>query len=371
MTPRLVRVAFVWLLVLLTLWVVEPYVLDAWWAARVPRTITPRGTLDAAEQTAIDIFRVASPSVVHVYARANAPVMAPNGEYVVQTGSGVVWDVAGDIVTNHHVIAGGTAFGVRLTSGKLIPARLVGSAPAYDLAVLRVERSREPLRPLAIGGSAGLQVGQSVFAIGNPYGLDQTLTSGLISALHRRLPENTHTEIADVIQTGAPINPGNSGGPLLDSAGRMIGLNTAILSQSGASAGIGFAIPVDTVNRVVPRIIATGSAPTPGIGIATANPALATQLGLDGVIVLRIVPGTPAAQADLQGVDRSTGAIGDVITAVNGHSVQTVAELSGQLDAVGIGHIAHLTVERNGQTRTVDVQVADVSAEALGGRTGR
>jgi 2-alkenal reductase len=367
MTPRLLRIALVWLLVLLTIWVVEPYVVDIWWAATVPRTVTPRGQLDAAEQTAIDIFRTASPSVVHVYARANAPVRAPSGEYVVQTGSGVVWDAAGDIVTNHHVIANGTAFGVRLTSGQLIPARLIGAAPAYDLAVLRVERSRAPLRPLAIGTSAGLLVGQSVFAIGNPYGLDQTLTSGLISALHRRLPESTHTEIADVIQTDAPINPGNSGGPLLDSAGRMIGLNTAILSQSGASAGIGFAIPVDTVNRVVPRIIATGSAPTPGIGIITANPALATQLGLDGVIVLRVVPGTPAARAGLEGVDRVTGAIGDVITAVNGQSVQTVAELSGRLDAAGIGKTARLTVERDGKSRMVEVQVADVSAEALSG----
>ncbi len=277
MSNRFLRIAILWFLALVTVWVIEPYAIDLWWAARLPRAVTPRGSLDAAETTAIDIFRTASPSVVHVYARAATPIMSPNGEYVLQTGSGIVWDAAGDIVTNDHVIAGGEVFGVKLTSGELVRARLIGAAPAYDLAVLRLERPRSPLPPLAIGRSGDLLVGQSVFAIGNPYGLDQTLTSGLISALHRRLPESTRTEIADVIQTDAPINPGNSGGPLLDSSGRMIGLNTAILSRSGASAGIGFAIPVDTVNRIVPQLIDKGSVPTPGIGIVSANPALASQ----------------------------------------------------------------------------------------------
>ncbi len=364
MTPRFLRIVLVWSLVLLTIWVIAPSAVEIWWAATLPRAVTPRGRLEAVERTAIDVFRLASPAVVHVYARASAPVMARNGEFALQTGSGVVWDTAGDIVTNHHVVAGGTAFGVRLTGGELVPARLVGVAPAYDLAVLRLERHRAPLRPLPIGSSMGLQVGQSVFAIGNPYGLDQTLTGGLISALHRRLPGNTQTEIADVIQTDAPINPGNSGGPLLDSAGRMIGLNTAILSESGASAGIGFAIPVDTVNQVVPRLIRTGSAPTPGIGIISANPALGAQLGLPGVIVLRVVPGTPAARAGLLGADTQAGTLGDVIVAVNGEPVRTAAELSGRLDAVGVGGVATLMVERDGQSRTVQVRVADLSADA-------
>jgi S1-C subfamily serine protease len=362
MTPRLLRIAIVWLLLLLTAWVLAPYIVEAWWAATLPRAVTPRGSLDAAEKTAIDVFRLASPSVVHVYARTATPAMAPGGGAVaLQTGSGVVWDVAGDIVTNNHVIAGGVAFGVRLTDNEVVPARLIGAAPSYDLAVLRLERPRAPLRPLSIGSSDGLLVGQTVFAIGNPYGLDQTLTSGLISALHRNFPESAQTEITDVIQTDASINPGNSGGPLLDSAGRMIGVNTAILSESGASAGIGFAIPVKTVNRVVPRLIATGTAPAPGIGIVSASPALASQLGLAGVIVLRVVPGTPAAQAGLQAADLQTGTIGDVITAVNGTPVQTVAQLAAQLDAVGIDNVAHLTVERDGQSRTVDVRVADLS----------
>ena len=366
MSNRFLRIAILWFLALLTVWVVEPYLIDLWWAARLPRTVTPRGSLDAAETTAIDIFRVASPSVVHVYARAANPTVTMNGEYVLQTGSGVVWDKAGDIVTNDHVIAGGAAFGVKLTSGELVRARLIGAAPSYDLAVLRLERPRSPLIPLAIGRSGDLLVGQTVFAIGNPYGLDQTLTSGLISALHRRLPESPRTEITDVIQTDAPINPGNSGGPLLDSSGRMIGLNTAILSRSGASAGIGFAIPVDTVDRIVPRLIANGSVPTPGIGIVSANPALASQLGVQGVVIADVVPGTPAAKAGLQGINPNTGTVGDIITAVNGQSVNTVAQLSGLLDSVGIGNTATLTVERDGQSRTVEVQVADVSPAALG-----
>ncbi len=367
MTPRFTRVVVVCLLVLFAVWVVEPYVVEGWWAATAPRTVSPRGSLDAIERTTIDIFRAASPSVVHVYARGAAPVLAPNGEYVLQTGSGVVWDAAGDVVTNNHVIAGGSLFGVRLTTGELVRARLIGTAPAYDLAVLRLERPRVALRPLAIGQSKNLLVGQSVFAIGNPYGLDQTLTSGLISALRRQLPESSEVEITDVIQTDAPINPGNSGGPLLDSSGRMIGLNTAILSRSGASAGIGFAIPVDTVNRVVPRIIATGSAPTPGIGIVSANPALAAQFGVNGVVVLRVVPGTPAANAGLEGVNPQAGTIGDVITAVDGEPVQSVTQLGRRLDAIGIGNGATLTVERDGQTRTVTVKVADVSPAALTG----
>ena len=249
MTPRLFRIAIVWLLLLLTVWVVAPYIVEAWWAATLPRAVTPRGSLEAAEKTAIEVFRLNSPSVVHVYARTATPTLAPGGGVALQTGSGVIWDVAGDIVTNNHVIAGGVAFGVRLTDNEVVPARLIGAAPSYDLAVLRLERTRTPLRPLSIGDSDDLLVGQTVFAIGNPYGLDQTLTSGLISALHRKFPENPRVEIDDVIQTDASINPGNSGGPLLDSAGRMIGVNTAILSESGASAGIGFAIPVKTVNR--------------------------------------------------------------------------------------------------------------------------
>jgi 2-alkenal reductase len=361
MSSRWAKFLTVWLLLLLTVWVCEPYLAALWAAATAPRSIAPRGSLADYERTTIAIFRQDSPSVVHVYVRAGSPMMMANGLYQLQTGSGVVWDEAGDIVTNNHVVSGGSGFGVRLTTGEFVAARLIGTAPQYDLAVLRLIRPRVPLHPLPIGSSADLQVGQAVFAIGNPYGLDQTLTSGIVSALHRRLLESPQVEISDLIQTDAPINPGNSGGPLIDSAGRMIGLNTAILSGSGASAGIGFAIPVDTINRVVPQLIRTGSVPTPSIGIISADPAIAAQLGVDGVIVLRVLPNSPAAQAGLQGVDPQTGTVGDIITAVNGQPVSTAAELSAALRAVGIGNTATLTVMRDGNQRTVKVVVADAN----------
>lgn len=356
---RLARIAFIWVLLLLTAWVLEPYVIAWRFAADTPRAITPRGSLSELEKTTIAVYRQASPSVVHVYATGQ-PAFRGARE-VLQTGSGVIWDEAGDIVTNDHVVRGQTEFGVRLTNGPLLEARLIGTAPNYDLAVLRLVRTRTALHPISLGSSANLLVGQSVFAIGNPYGLDQTLTNGIISALHRRLPESDAVEIADVIQTDAPINPGNSGGPLIDSAGRMIGLNTAILSQSGASAGIGFAIPIDTVNRIAADIIRTGHAPEPGLGIITASPAASAELGIRGVIIIRVLPGSPAEQAGLKGIDQSTGAIGDVITAVNGHPVSTLADLSVVFDQTGIGHTVSLTIENNGQTRTVKVELTDIA----------
>src|SRR5207237_5433041 len=194
-------------------------------------------------------------------------------------------------------------------SGQVIKARVTGTAPNYDIAVLQLDSTRALPPPIAIGTSADLKVGQSVFAIGNPFGLDQSLTTGIISALKRRLPTSAGREISDVIQTDAAINPGNSGGPLLDSAGRVIGVNTAILSPSGTSAGIGFAIPVDIVNRVVPDLIKNGRVPTPGIGIVAASEAVSTRLGIEGVIIVRTAPGSPAERAGIRGVDFSSGAV--------------------------------------------------------------
>ncbi len=185
----------------------------------------------------------------------------------------------------------------------MLRARIVGASPNYDLAVLRVDDTRGLPPPLAIGTSDDLRVGQLVFAIGNPFGLDQSLTTGIISALKRRLPTGGGREITNVIQTDAAINPGNSGGPLLDSAGRVIGVNTAILSPSGTNAGIGFAIPIDTVNRVVPQIIARGYVPTPGIGIVAASEDAATRAGVEGVVIARTVPGSAAERAGLRGID--------------------------------------------------------------------
>ena len=202
-------------------------------------------------------------------------------------------------------------------------------------------------------------MGQFVFAIGNPFGLDQTLTTGIVSALQRRLPTSEGREIADVIQTDAAINPGNSGGPLLDSAGRLIGVNTAIFSPSGASAGIGFAIPVDVVNRVVPQLIANGRMPTPGIGIIAAAEAAAARVGIEGVVVVRVLPGSPAQRAGVRGIDPQTGEIGDVIVAVNDKPVRRLSDLIQALEETGVGQNIQLAVERHGRTMTLLVNVAD------------
>jgi 2-alkenal reductase len=253
---------------------------------------------------------------------------------------------------------------IRLSSGEIVAADVVGTAPNYDLAVLRLTRVRAPPPAIPLGTSADLKVGQSAFAIGNPFGLDQTLTTGVISALQRRLPTSGGREIANVIQTDAAINPGNSGGPLLDSAGRLIGVNTAIYSPSGSSAGIGFAIPADVVNRVVPEIIRNGRMPTPGIGIIAAQEAAAAQLGIEGVVVVRTLPGSPAAEAGLQGVDPRTGMPGDIIVGANGEPVRRLSDLTAALEKAGVGKPVELRLERNGRPVTVRVDVADMGRMA-------
>jgi len=359
---RFLRFAVLWVLLLATIWVMEPYLAGLWLSASKPRTVTPRGDLAASEKTAIDLFKNVSPSVVHVFARGTptASLFSDEQESVVQSGSGIIWDSAGHVITNNHVINGTAQIGIRLTSGEFVNARIVGTAPNYDLAVLQLERPTSPLHPIAIGRSADLQVGQSTFAIGNPYGLDQTLTNGIISALGRRLPTNMAHEIKGMIQTDAPINPGNSGGPLLDSAGRLIGVNSAIVSGSGASAGIGFAIPVDIVNRVATELIRNGHVPLPGIGIVAANQAQTTSLGIDGVVIVRTVPGSPAAASGIEGVD-ADGTIRDVITKVDGKPVHSMSDLASTLDDAGIGNDVDLTVERDGQSRNVKVRISDIS----------
>ncbi|MGX4805503.1 S1C family serine protease [Bradyrhizobium guangdongense] len=362
MPVRFLRVVVAWLLVLATLWVMQPYLSALWFSASAPRAITPRAELAPSEQLTIRLFREVSPSVVHVFARGtpSTTMFSEEQDSVVQSGSGIIWDVAAHVITNNHVISGTGQIGVRLTSGEFVGAHVVGAAPNYDLAVLQLERPRSALHPIVVGRSADLQVGQSTFAIGNPYGLDQTLTSGIVSALGRRLPSVTAREVKGMIQTDAPINPGNSGGPLLDSAGRLIGVNSAILSRSGASAGIGFAIPVDIVNRVAAELIRNGRVPLAGIGIVAAKQGEATSLGIDGVIILRTLPDSPAAQAGIEGVSEE-GVIRDIITEANGKQVHSMEELTAILDDVGIGKQVQLTIDRAGQTRTVKVAVADIS----------
>lgn len=378
MPDRFARVAWSLGLGLLALLVLQPYVTAFLYAADQPRAVLARGDLASSETTTIDLFARASPSVVHVFAQSAAQgraLMEPDpqdGEAQgsgQQTGTGFVWDRAGHVVTNNHVVAGATQRGgsisVRLSSGDVVPASVVGTAPNYDLAVLRLGRRATVPPSLAIGTSADLKVGQSTFAIGNPFGLDHTLTTGVVSALQRRLPTGEGRELSGVIQTDAAINPGNSGGPLLDSAGRLIGVNTAIFSPSGASAGIGFAIPVDVVNRVVPELIRNGRTRNPGIGIIAGQEATAARLGINGVVILRVLPGSPAAAAGLRGVDMQTGAIGDVVVGAGGRPVQRLTDLTAALEGTGIGAAVDLVVERGGRTRTVRVTTTDVAQARL------
>lgn len=353
------RVATIIVILLFAALVGERYVRDIVLATGEPRTVTPRADLTAAERSAIALFNAVSPSVVQVVG-IEAGRQDAEGLQEVQSGSGFFWDAAGHVVTNNHVVAKTSSLTVRLASGDVTAAHVVGRTPIYDLAVLRLDRTTGLPPPVAIGRSANLQVGQAAFAIGNPFGLDGSLTHGIVSALKRRLPTSGGREIADAIQTDAPINPGNSGGPLLDSAGRLIGVNTAIFSSSGVNAGVGFAIPVDVVNRIVPQLIRNGRVPTPGIGILAAGESIAAHLGVQGVIVARTLPGFPAARAGLRGIDPATGAF-DVITKVDGHPVKRLADLTDELDAIGVGKSVTLTVKRGDQTLTLTVPVVDIS----------
>ncbi len=366
MSDRFMRFVLFALVILFAAYVAEPYVSRFFYAAETARAVAPRGDLAQSEQATIDLFQRVSPSVVHVYARPSRRelmFMEGGGGEGVQSGSGFIWDAAGHVVTNAHVVQGARPVTIRLASGEIVSAEVVGTAPNYDLAVLRLGRTGQQPPPIAVGSSADLKVGQAAFAIGNPFGLDQTLTTGVISALQRRLPTSEGREIADVIQTDASINPGNSGGPLLDSAGRLIGVNTAIFSPSGASAGIGFAVPVDVVNRVVPQLIRSGRVPNPGIGIMAGPEEVAARLGIEGVVVVRTVPGSPAARAGLRGVDPRTNEIGDVIVGINGRPVRRLSDLTAELERAGVGQPVELTVGRDGRTISVRLDVADVGRQ--------
>jgi 2-alkenal reductase len=361
MGDRLTRFIILALLIVLGVYVGKPYVDRMLFSASTPRAVTPRGTLSDLERTSIELFERVSPSVVQVVGRAGTmqPLTDDDDGVPGQSGSGFVWDAAGHIVTNDHVVEGAGALAVRFASGEVLPAQVIGTAPNYDLAVLRVNDTRALPSPIAVGTSDDLKVGQWVFAIGNPFGLDQSLTTGIISALKRRLPTSGGREIVGVIQTDAAINPGNSGGPLLDSAGRLIGMNTAIFSPTGAYAGVGFAVPVDVVNRVVPELIRTGRVPTPGIGIVAAHEAISTRMGVEGVVVIRTAPGSPASRAGLRGVDPA-GVIGDVIVGANGEKVRRLADLTDQLEKIGVGRTVELTILRDSRTVTVPVEIVDI-----------
>jgi 2-alkenal reductase len=334
------------------------------WTNTSARTVDQRGPLSDAERANIELFERVSPSVVQVAAQSAAanPLAEEGGEGAAgeASGTGFVWDNAGHVVTNNHVVQNASEVAVRFASGEVAQAEIIGVAPNYDLAVLRIKSARQLPQPVALGSSTELKVGQSAFAIGNPFGLDQSLTSGIISALKRRLPTSSGREISNVIQTDTAINPGNSGGPLLDSAGRLIGVNTAIISPSGSSAGIGFAIPADIVNRVVPELIKNGRVPTPGIGIVAASEAVSTKLGVEGVIVVRTAPGSPAERAGIRGVDLGSGAIGDVIVQADGKPVHRLSDLTDQIEQVGAGKSIRISVKRGSQTRDINIDIVDI-----------
>lgn len=317
------------------------------------------------ERRTIEIFRRASASVVYITSVAlRRDLFTLNVLEIPQgAGSGFVWDREGHIVTNYHVLQAGSRFVVTLADHSQWPAEIVGHAPDQDLAVLRIEAPPELLFPLELGQSSDLVVGQQVLAIGNPFGLDQTLTVGVVSALGRELRSPGGRIIRDVVQTDAAINPGNSGGPLLSSAGRVVGVNTAIFSPTGASAGIGFAVPVDTVQRLVPQLLRHGRPIQPGIGVSLLPDRWSRQLGIEGVIVYEVVPGSPADRGGIEGVQqtrRGQLALGDVIIAVEGQRVRTVDDLLHRLEIVGIGAEVEVTLERDGQERQLRLPVVQV-----------
>ena len=319
------------------------------------RPVTARGELFSDEKSTISLFKQASPSVVHITAITVQRDFFSLNLYQIPegTGSGFVWDTNGNIITNFHVIQNADAAQVMLADQSAWKARRVGAAPDKDLAVLRIDAPANRLKAIPLGTSKDLQVGQRVFAIGNPFGLDQSLTTGVISALGREIESVTRRPIQGVIQTDAAINPGNSGGPLLDSAGRLIGVNTAIYSPSGGSAGIGFAIPADTVNRIVPELIRYGKIIRPGLGIQIAEEQIAERLGVPGVLVVDVIAGSAAAKAGIRPTRREASGsvrLGDVITAVDGRKTESPNELFLALEKYRVGDAVNVTLLRDGKT---------------------
>ena len=319
------------------------------------RPVTARGDLAADEATTIALFEAASPSVVHIstlrrqavrrgFFRTNV-LEIPEG-----SGSGFLWDDQGNVVTNYHVLQGGNEFVVRLNDQSEYRARIVGGSPEYDLAVIHIDAPRAALVPIPVGTSRELRVGQKTFAIGNPFGLDQTLTTGVVSGLEREILSVGGTPIRGVIQTDAAINPGNSGGPLLDSAGRLVGVNTAIKSPSGAYAGVGFAVPVDTVNRIVPQILRKGHARRGGLGVELAHSSIARRMGWRGALVDRLLPDSAAERAGLQDTQRGPSGelrYGDLIIGLDGQAIETNEDLQERLQGFEPGETVELELVRD------------------------
>ena len=326
-----------------------------------PKPITARGDLADDEQNTIAVFREVSPSVVYITTiELQRNLFTLNIHEIPKgTGSGFIWDRQGRIVTNYHVIADAGRIEVTLADHSTWKAALVGAAPDRDLAVLQITAPAEKLPPIMVGESENLLVGQKVFAIGNPFGLDQTLTTGVVSALGREIRSVTNRAIHNVIQTDAAINPGNSGGPLLDSAGRLIGVNTMIYSPSGANSGVGFAVPVHEVNRVVPQIIRHGKMFRPGLGISIAPENVVQDLNLEGILIMNVVAGSSAEKAGLRGTQQVWGGLilGDIILGINGVRVRDYNQLRDEVEKYKVGKTVTLTLIRDNRQLEVDVML--------------
>jgi len=324
------------------------------------REVTPSRELTSQETSTIRLFEDASPSVCYITTSSlRQDFWTRNVMEIPQgTGSGFVWDRNGHIVTNYHVLEGADRAQVTLSDRTTVEAEVIGAAPEKDLAVLRIKTSGERLRPIPVGTSDDLRVGQSVYAIGNPFGLDQTLPPGSVSALGREIQSSNGVPIRDVIQTDAAINPGNSGGPLLDSGGRLIGVNTAIYSPSGASAGIGFSIPVDVVRWVIPELIEYGRIKRPSLGVELANPGIISRYQLEGPLVIDVVEGSAAQQAGIRPTLRDRYGrirLGDIITGINADAIKTNADLILALEKYQPGQKVRLTLLRDGNKVTVEL----------------
>ena len=327
-----------------------------------PRAITARGDLAQDEQNTIELFKSISPSVVYITTIAlRRNMFSLNAVEIPQgTGSGFIWDKDGRVVTNYHVISDANRIEVTMADHSTWKAVLVGAAPDKDLAVLQIDAPPHLLQPIPVGESVNLQVGQKVFAVGNPFGLDQTITSGIISALGREITAITGRKIRDMIQTDAAINPGNSGGPLLDSAARLIGVNTAIYSPSGTYAGIGFAVPVREINRVIPQLIRSGKLIRPGIGVTLADARLVKRLGIEGVLVLGVQAGGPAHKAGLRPTQQFSNEIvlGDIITAVAGRQVRSWDDIRTELERHSVGDKVIINIIRDGTGEKLTMQLS-------------
>ncbi len=330
-----------------------------------PKVVYARGDLAEDEKNTIDLFEANSTSVVYITSIERRRSFFSLNIYEIPqgTGTGFIWDVDGRIVTNYHVVKDASRVEVTLADNSKWEAILIGTAPDKDIAVLTISAPSDKLRPIIIGESSNLKVGQKVYAIGNPFGLDRTLTTGIVSALEREIQSVSGRTIQGVIQTDAAINPGNSGGPLLDSAGRLIGVNTAIYSPSGASAGIGFAVPVDIVNRVVPEIIKFGKVIRPGIGVTIANERITRQLDIEGILIIDVQPRGSAEEAGIRGTRRAGNDIilGDIIESINNQPVYTYDDLRNEFDKYRLGDEVILGILRGERHITIKAKLEQVS----------